>query len=321
MFNFCFFRIKIDDKKSVKFYFMNIPIFSKKNKNGKIVYRFLGIPILKVINKFNIEDKLNTIEEHIKNLDVLCYKYSYFSSIVSQHHKKNLRPFKNIHEGKSIVICGTGPTYNAYKSVENAIHISLNRAFEKTDVKFDYIFAWDLPNLIKADKMFYNNIKEYPAKKIFGKFMCEDIPQINENVAEAFNAITVYSSAKHGLTNSPYDEQIHYDIENYPLMDFGSVAFGAFHFALYTGASKIYLVGIDNSLNGYFKDSHKQEFLQIDIIYNGWLKVKKFLEIYYPHIEVFSINPIGLRGIFKDVYTEKFLLEHPELNKDEVNLI
>ena len=101
-------------------------------------------------------------------------------------------------------------------------------------------------------------------------------------------------------------------------MDFDSVAFGAFHFALYTGAKKIYLVGIDNSLNGYFKKEHTQEFLCTDSILDGWQKAKSFIEEFYPDVEIISVNPVGLKGIFHDVYTKEYLTEHPEIQNAEI---
>jgi len=86
-------------------------------------------------------------------------------------------------------------------------------------------------------------------------------------------------------------------------MDFGSVVFGALHFAIYTGATKIYLVGIDNSLNGYFTEQYKQRFLQTNEIYSGFQKVRRFMSAKHPSVEIISINPVGLKGLFNDIYT------------------
>jgi hypothetical protein len=37
-------------------------------------------------------------------------------------------------------------------------------------------------------------------------------------------------------------------------------------------------------------------------IYEGWKDLKKFAQIYYPDTEIISINPVGLKGLFTDVY-------------------
>lgn len=35
---------------------------------------------------------------------------------------------------------------------------------------------------------------------------------------------------------------------------------------------------------------------------DAWKEAKEFSQIYYPDVEVCSINPVGLKGIFKDLY-------------------
>lgn len=147
------------------------------------------------------------------------------------------------------------------------------------------------------------------------------MPQVNDKVVQELDAIQLFSSAMHGYPLPMFDEEIHYDIEHYPLMDFGSVAFGAFHFALYTGAQKILLVGIDNKLSGYFTKEHRQDFLMTENILRGWRKVKTFCDIYYPNVEIISVNPVGLKGIFKDVYTNSYLNNHPEINRNTVDIL
>ena len=47
---------------------------------------------------------------------------------------------------------------------------------------------------------------------------------------------------------------------------------------------------------------------------------KQFKNKVYPDVEVVSINPVGLKGVFKDVYTEEYLNAHPEINKNEVEI-
>ena len=49
--------------------------------------------------------------------------------------------------------------------------------------------------------------------------------------------------------------------------------------------------------------------------------MKKFAEVYYPETEIISVNPIGLKGLFRDVYTESFLTEHPEIDKKTVEIL
>ena len=33
---------------------------------------------------------------------------------------------------------------------------------------------------------------------------------------------------------------------------------------------------------------------------DGWTKLKKFVQIYYPETKIISINPVGLKGVFDE---------------------
>ena len=37
----------------------------------------------------------------------------------------------------------------------------------------------------------------------------------------------------------------------------------------------------------------------------AWKKLAEFAEANYPDIEIVSINPVGLKGVFQDQYTEE----------------
>ena len=44
------------------------------------------------------------------------------------------------------------------------------------------------------------------------------------------------------------------------------------------------------------------------------------MEIYYPSIDIISINPVGLKGVFKDMYTRSYLEQHPEIDGSSVDI-
>ncbi len=91
--------------------------------------------------------------------------------------------------------------------------------------------------------------------------------------------------------------------KNQALGDFGSVIFSAIQFALYTNPKRIYLVGCDCTDNGYFYRNRKTYNHDTSLV-NGWQKLKEFASIHYPNIEIISINPVGLKGLFTDTYTD-----------------
>jgi hypothetical protein len=128
------------------------------------------------------------------------------------------------------------------------------------------------------------------------------------------NAYRFYSDA--------FRSNINYDIETQPLMDFGSVSFCAIHFALYTHPEKIFLIGCDTSNNGYFDKEQPPTWRphMMNMTMQGYYKLKKYVSCYYPDIEIISVNPVGLRGVFKDVYTQSYIDEHPEVLRDNPNL-
>jgi len=49
--------------------------------------------------------------------------------------------------------------------------------------------------------------------------------------------------------------------------------------------------------------------------------VKKFAALHYPDTEIISVNPVGLKGMFHDMYTESYLDAHPELSRVDCELL
>ena len=45
------------------------------------------------------------------------------------------------------------------------------------------------------------------------------------------------------------------------------------------------------------------------------VELMMLIKRYYPSIEVISINPVGLKGVFRDVYTESYVEAHPEIRQ------
>lgn len=339
----CLSRIRTDKKSETRIF--GISIYKQRvNELTNTIFLF-GIPIIRersnalpkfsesikskcVVGKGNSRQKSSIneycygkeeeINARLEDLKEFLYDAQYLALKVYAQHSRVLPPYKDIYQGKSIVICGSGPTLNFYRQIPNAVHIGLNRSFECDCLKLDYIFSWDFGNMRKDDPSYWEKLKSYRAKKVVGLFLNDDAPHLSQTRMKELDALALYSSARHGILHNRWEMKIHRDIEVYPLMDFCSVAFGAFHFALYTNPCKIFLVGIDNSLDGYFTSAHQQRFLEVDLIKNGWLKVKRFISIHYPDTEVISINPVGLKGIFKDVYTKEYVEKHPEISSPEI---
>ncbi|EJM3933051.1 DUF115 domain-containing protein, partial [Campylobacter jejuni] len=241
------------------------------------------------------------LEKHISNrLDIMEYnikKHNENLILVSKMHDIVFSKYKNIYNDKEIVIFGSGPSLNLYNEAKNdRIYIGCNRVFKTMDL--DYLFIIDAV----GTKDYLNEIKFLNCKKFIGRYL-DDINYSDENywvnkimISEDFfdeNTERYYTS-----TLSSMASIINYDISVFPLTSFSSVIHDAFSFALWTGAKKIYLVGCDCALNGYY-DGSKQNLEwtknAYDRILDGWKKYKVFCDVYYPEVQIISVCPVGLK--------------------------
>ena len=100
---------------------------------------------------------------------------------------------------------------------------------------------------------------------------------------------------------------IYRDICRHELTDFYSVVFPAIQFALFTYPKKIYLVGCDTSRAGHFYDKPQTKSdLHVQNVKIGYALIKMFARLHYPDTEIISVNPVGLKGLFKEMYTENY---------------
>ena len=284
-------------KKNNKIKYFGGLIKKKYTKDRKKLY-ICGIQVYtKKIDNFAMQNK---------NFDYNCLRKEVrseiiYTNMILQQHKKVFTPYKNIFKNRDIVIVAGGPSASKYTNqIDGAIHIALNKAFRNNNIKFDFIFMQDY----YAVQDYILETADYDCVKFFGTFVPPYHKNliIPEHIIEKCNAYQYYS-------NAPFDT-IYKDIDCAPLMDFSSVSFPAIHFALYTGAKRIFLVGCDCSSDGY-SDGTKQSALSLSCIkechknmFKGYKLVKEFAMRNYPETEIISINPVNLKGYFKDIYTD-----------------
>ena len=221
----------------------------------------------------------------------------------SKMHEKTFTQFKNLynHE-KEVVIIATGPSASKYKYIHNAIHIGVNRALELKNIlqPFDYYFIQDFsgktPEYI--DKL--DNYAKEKCIKFYGLTTeWENNPNrvIPESHAIRANALRYRTD---WFNFGGLEPQFAYDLTTMPLACCGTVVMPALQFALWTYPSKIYLVGCDCNTSGYAY-SNEKNILFPDRLIPQYKKFKIFAQKYYPDVEIISINPVGLKGIFKDI--------------------
>lgn len=332
IFNIFGLRIKISKDKKVSFYVkkcLNKIFFIGNSNKGSVkfkVIRFLGISI-----KFRVKQKqskslsnnshLNSeIKEFIsaelnRQSNMLKQYISnevFASNIIRAQHSKVFPKYKGCNEGKDVVIVACGPSMAYYEPIPGIIHIGVNKAFQNYKLKLDYIFIQDYLSV----KNYYDEIISYPAEIFAGSYL-------ENNMISWINKCTIpekyLNNPKIKHYYSDYARNINYPyLEFCGLMDFGSVAFPATQFALYTNPKRVYLVGCDCSSGGYFDGSVNQNIKNHNLSYlvKYWQKLKVYAETYYPDTEIVSINPVGLKGLFKDVYTQEYIDANPQLFKN-----
>lgn len=219
-------------------------------------------------------------------------------------HQKTFPPFKNKYVGRDVVIVATGPSFADYKPIPNAIHIGLNRAFQQEKVPLDYFFLLDGGSAFTREEMHQmNTYRGDLCQKFYGN-MPTEMPNNDRYISEydAFEAKALRFDVDCWPTARGKFTALTYDLSTQPLGLECSTVFAPIQFALWTNPRRLFLVGCDCSHGGHFYATTKNNELCIDKIYEGYLSLKKFAARYYPQTEIISVNPVGLKGLFKDWY-------------------
>lgn len=240
---------------------------------------------------FHLDDKITKLEQSIEEQNEII-----------DVNTKAFEKYRNAFRDKEVVIVGSGATLNYYTPIKDAIHIALNYAWKRKDISFDYLFSHDAGgrnrNIPWEDSIQcgFSKIKD---RVFVGKFFerdfgySEQVSLIRDNVFRYF------------VGSNAMGQPIYQDICKHKLTDFYSIFSSALQFALFTYPKKIYLVGCDCAHTGHFYDNNARFTLYGMKV--GYARMKMFAKRYYPDTEIISINPVGLRGLFHDVYTDKNL--------------
>lgn len=238
-------------------------------------------------------------------------------------HKAAFAEFKGCHRGQTVAVMATGPTLNHYTQVKGIPHVGTSSTILKEGLHVDYYFTrhyW--PEWCEA-------LKNYHCVKFFARNEWAEQHDSQDRFPEY---VIEENEGRRFFTAEP-NLEIYTDITSYPLMGGFSVIFQALHFALYTRPKRILLIGCDCSSDGHFektedaldaimrqrlsKNSYLTNEMLVPLWIEGYKRVRLFVKQHYPDTEIISVNPVGLRGMFRDVYTESYLAEHPELDRAE----
>jgi SAM-dependent methyltransferase len=266
------------------------------------IWREIKRPFRKLVS--HRDDERNTFLE-----PTVCEQMSTAWSI-NNLHQTVFPKYKNIHRGKNVVIVATGPSLTNYEPIKDAVHIGVNRAFLYEKVELDYLFAIDYPN-VQSYIAQMNEYRQGVCKKFYG--ICREFPNFI-HIPES-ETLKAHAERYYIDYNAFEREEIFYhDLSSCPLASFWTVVFQAIQFALWTSPQKLYLAGCDESDLGHFNGDKQLLYLPEELHrkqqhfikhMKGWEKLKDFVRSYYPETEIISINPVGLKGLFEDMYQGK----------------
>lgn len=215
--------------------------------------------------------------------------------------------YRNAFRGKKLVIVASGPTANYYKPIPDAIHIGINFSWLKENIPLDFLFMVDRFLNDKERELRLEQGFDKIKERIFigwGVRVWEsnrfpvDIFLKKDNISAFY---IEYSNPMNKCTQKMYQ-----DICHHPLPIFQSTVFPAIMFALFTYPAELYLVGCDITQSGHFYDKTHTLGGLINGMKIGYARIKAFADLYYPETNIISINPVSLKGLFTDVYTDEY---------------
>ena len=281
-------------------------IFSVKNENKHKCLRFFGLKFKfrkkkEILLLENINNKLNNQGVFLPGINNIE------TSIRAAVINSNLAKYRGIYEGRDIVIVGGGPTVKYFEAIQSAINISINRAFLLDNIKFDYIFTQD-----HIEDDWLEPYLKYDCKKFVGIIPREVPFKFDQWVINRIKP-ELYVMAYEPMGPMPWDVTME------PVADLYGTAFSAVQIALLTNPRRIYIVGMDCSKGHAFSSTETYDYSITQKA--SWLKIKEYLEYGKYKTEIISINPVGLKGMFKDVYTQRYIEKYPELKKENVEIL
>lgn len=297
-------------------------IFSVKNsvdKKHKII-TFIG---LKLKVKRKIELTVNDIQNITNKVRIETIQGVQRSITTALLHQRTFSEFRNKHFNQEIVLIGAGPTLKYFEPFrDKKFYVGCNRAFMYENIKFDYLFTIDKAGLDCEEENYYDAFFNYRKNDCI-KFVGDQ--NINEKYQIPESQILKYNVKRYKTTSGYLPDKFNVEIDSFPLANFATVSLQALQFILYTNPARIYIVGIDCTTStgkhfiGFDYDSttrNENACRNDENNIKAYIQFKQFIQMYYPETEIISVNPVGLKGIFKDVYTQSYLDEHPEIKEE-----
>lgn len=242
-----------------------------------------------------------------KIYDKLNYAQSYMVTAAIKNHE-TFADMKDKYLGQDVALCGAGPSLQKYKPLD-AVHFALNRALLNENVKYDYLIAddWDGIDFIQ------DKVTAYPCTKFFGHQIGDYKREIPETFVRKNNARRYYTDSF--MVRDGYCSKLVCDIDCRAIGNMANIAMSAMQILLFTNPRTLYIVGCDASAGhftqeGVSKEKRAVHEKDLKMAVSGnraietWHEIKQFADAYYPDVRIVSVNPVGLKGIFEDIYQD-----------------
>lgn len=336
-------KITFDEYQTFKV--CHIPLFQKTVKDGRKKYRLFGIKIKQIDTSKNrkktkilfglykclknkdetkkyfcgiqfYRKKKQDLKKEITTFHQQIFARTFSNMQATALHQEVFGPYKSCFQERDVVVVGCGPSLSFYNPIKNAIHIGVNRAF-KSKILFDFLFVQDrMPEGMNEINSYQN---ENHCKKFYGWLPNKRA----QEVITRCHRITPYDYQEAKASKYILEDFVKgywsVDLTVEPIGDWQGTVFSALQFACFTLPKRLFLVGCDCSCGHFHSDDNIPKDLSYQ--FNTWKQFKAFASEIYPQIEIISINPIGLKGIFHDVYTQSYQDEHPELINENVEIL
>lgn len=300
-----------------KCFLFGLPLFAKLDTVQKKYLKILGIPVY--YREESIKIQLANIQKQLTELRssnqasvnanmLIDRRISNLKCVLDAQilHPKTFGQYKNIYAGREVVLVCTGPTANQYIPRKGAIHVGVNGAIYLEQIKLDFLFMQDY-----TIKQANNSSLTLDGLKYVGNNCVKFFGIIPDELNKSNEKINIHRiPAKYSYAERTYryvledwpKHNIASDLSHEPLGQFYGTPFSALQFILYTHPKRLFLVGWDCG-SGYAygrKNAMGPANYQVEILKEHFVP---FIEINYPDIEIISLNPVGLKGIFKDIHT------------------
>jgi len=253
----------------------------------------------KNINKEIMGKRTEQIYKKLMNIEAKIEQQNEIDTL----HSEVFKGYEGYYRNRDVVIVGTAPSVKKYTPIEGAIHIGVNRAWLRDDIDFEYLFTTDPYLNITKDEM--NKIQERVGKIFVGKYFRRVTDAYYDNmqgyIVNDSKVVRYFSDYTSDICSRGVD--IYYDISKHPLYDISTIVSAALHFALYTHPRRIYIVGCDCTLGNHFYDNDEESSVVVNWKV-GHARMKMFAKMYCPNTEIISVNPVGLKGLHKEIYTD-----------------